>query len=68
MKSAMGEIQPAKFLESLFSAYASAFEKNASNARVEVRVPLAHATSVLLSYRLDVVRESLLSFTRGDWW
>jgi hypothetical protein len=68
MKSAMGEIQPAKFLESLFSAYASAFEKNASNARVEVRVPLAHATSVLLSYRLHVVRESLLSFTRDDWW
>jgi hypothetical protein len=68
MKSAMGDIQPVKFLESLFNAYSSAIEKNASNARVEVRVPLAHATSVLLSYRLDVVRESLLSFTRGDWW
>jgi hypothetical protein len=68
MREALGQTQPPKFVEGLFNLYISAVESNSSNARVEVRVPHTHATSVLTRLDINIVRESLVSFTRSDWW
>jgi len=68
MEAAMGQTQPAKFMEGLLRLYLSASEKNSSNARVEVRVPMEHAMSALLRINNQLIRRSLLGFTRLDWW
>jgi hypothetical protein len=68
MAAAMGATQPPAFLNGLFNLYKTAMEENSSNARVEVRVPFSKATEVLLSIDSRVVRNSLLGFTRAEWW
>lgn len=65
---AMGPRQPPPFIEGLLKLFTSAMDRNASNARVEVRVPLHHATDVLTRLDLNVLRNSLLTFRRSDWW
>lgn len=68
MDGAMGKTQPPVFIEGLFDVYTSAIHNNSSNARVEVRVPFAQATTVFMRLNTNIVRESLLSFTRSEWW
>lgn len=68
MNAAMGTTQPAPFLEGLYELYKDAMTETTSNARVEVRVPLSKATEVLLNIDSTVVRNSLLEFTKDEWW
>lgn len=68
MAAAMGPTQPPNFISGLFDLYSSASENSPSNARVEVRVPIEHATSVFLNIGGDLLRDSLLSFTTEEWW
>jgi hypothetical protein len=68
INDAMGRTQPPSFATGLFGVYKDAVENNSSNARVEVRVPLDFADSVLLGLNINLIRDSLLSFTPGEWW
>jgi hypothetical protein len=68
MDVAMGPSQPPPFLNGLYGVYRSAMDENASNARIEVRVPFRHATRVLLNVDSHVIRNSLMSFTLDEWW
>lgn len=68
IKDAMGQTQPPSFSTGLFGVYRDAVGNNSSNARVEVRVPLDFATTVLLGLDRHVIRHSLLSFTSAEWW
>lgn len=68
LAEAMGDTQPVPFIEGLDALFRSARTKNASNARVEVRVPYEHASSILINPDMDIFRTSLLAFTRSDWW
>jgi hypothetical protein len=68
LENAMGKVQPPHFVEGLFDVYRNAVSSNGSNARVEVRVPLDFAKTVLLDLDVGVIRQSLLSFTRDEWW
>lgn len=68
IEQAMGVEQPPKFIEGLLDVYSNAVEKNFSNARVEVRVPLRHATTALIRLSEEVVREALLAFSPEEWW
>jgi hypothetical protein len=52
---AMGKTQPPAFIEGLFKVYRSAISRNSSNARIEIRVPLQYATTVLLELNIAVV-------------
>lgn len=58
------------YCANLYNVYLSAINDNFSLARVEVRVPMKHATSVLLSCDLphSTIREWLVSFPRVVWW
>ncbi|KAJ3963519.1 hypothetical protein EV361DRAFT_874802, partial [Lentinula raphanica] len=67
-KLAMGQTQPADFINGLTHLYTNAMTRNASNARVEVRVPVHHATRVLSNSLSTDVITSLLSFQRSVWW
>jgi hypothetical protein len=68
IEKAMGPEQPPEFVEGLLQVYGNAIEKNASNARVEVRVPMVHATTALVDVCPNVIEQSLLSFTSEEWW
>jgi hypothetical protein len=68
LENAMGKTQPPVFIEGLFDVYRNAVTSNGSNARVEVRVPLDFAETVLLGLDANVIHQSLLSFTRAEWW
>ncbi|KAK7463598.1 hypothetical protein VKT23_005541 [Stygiomarasmius scandens] len=68
MNKAMGPEQPAQFLDDLQNVYSAASEDIASNARVEVRVPYEHATSVLRNFDYHAIRQSLLAFHCSEWW
>ena len=64
----MGVNQPAKTIEGIYSIYEEARTANSSNARLEVRVPYEFATEVLMQFDPDVLKSSLCSFTREEWW
>lgn len=66
--AAMGPKQPPVFVEGILSLFTSAMKMNASNARIEVRVPLAHATTVFTALDIDQMRQHLLAFQRNEWW
>lgn len=68
MAMAMGSTQPAPFVTGLHGVFVDAMGKNASNARVEVRVPIVHALTVLMNIDAGVIRQSLLGFSRSVWW
>jgi hypothetical protein len=68
VKEAMGKAQPVPFLAGLYSTYIDASQTISSNARIEVRVPFAHVKSALLDIDETVLRDTLLSFKREDWW
>jgi hypothetical protein len=52
----------------LYELYRNAADKTHSLARLEVRVPLLHAPTVLLNIDEDLLYESLLSFSPRIWW
>lgn len=56
------------FLTDRYNQYKKASMRNSSHARVEVRVPLCHALTVLLEADVDIIRRSLLSIPRRTWW
>lgn len=68
MSQAMGTIQPPPFIVSLLDTYTKAIENNASNARLEVRVPITKAARVLIRFDPNLIRRSLLLFRRDEWW
>ncbi|RDB15070.1 hypothetical protein Hypma_005467 [Hypsizygus marmoreus] len=57
-----------EYIQNLYQLYRNAIRSNYSLARVEVRVPLRHACTVLLDLGEELVRGSLVSFTRTVWW
>jgi hypothetical protein len=68
MSEAMGSIQPTSFTTGLYCVFLSARTNISSNARIEVRVPFQHATTVLQRISPQVIRSSLVAFTRDEWW
>ena len=67
---AIGRDQPPSFTSSLFQLYRNAALHNNSNAnaRLEVRVPLRWATSVLLDFSPQLIQDSLVAFSNNSWW
>jgi hypothetical protein len=56
------------FIEGLFETYHEASTGIASNARIEVRVPWRFRTRALLKTDSTVISDSLLSFSKDEWW
>jgi len=56
------------YIESLYNLYANAITDNNSHARLEVRVPLSHANTVLLDLDHNLLGNSLVSFPPVIWW
>ena len=57
-----------RYCENLYQVYLAAIKDNFSLARIEVRVPIEHATSVLLHIQRASISEWLVSFPRIVWW
>jgi hypothetical protein len=60
--------QPPKFTQDLYSAFYNAGNSNDCAARVELRVPLDAAATVLLGMPDELLMESLVVFPRKVWW
>ena len=58
----------ARYLEGIYQLYKAASTSIASSARLEVRVPLTFGDQVFLDLNRDLLGESLLRFSRDDWW
>jgi hypothetical protein len=56
------------FCTGLYSAYVHARENIDSNARLEVRVPVSQAYSVLTRFGVRLMWDSLLGIPRNVWW
>jgi hypothetical protein len=56
------------YCQNLYQVYLAAMKDNFSLARIEVRVPIAHATSVLLHLQHRSISQWLVSFPRVVWW
>ncbi|KAJ3563704.1 hypothetical protein NP233_g8773 [Leucocoprinus birnbaumii] len=65
---ALQQIQPSVIISSLHDIYTQAKEKNASKARLEVRVPWMLGKTVLTTLSYDIFMNGLYSFTREEWW
>lgn len=67
---AIGKVQPPSFTESLYHLYRNASISGDSNAsaRIEVRVPIRHARTVLTNLSHELVQRSLVAFTNESWW
>jgi hypothetical protein len=65
---AMGSAQPPPFIDSLYQLFARARKANSSKARIEMRVPLRYATTAFLQVSPAVFLNSLVAFTRHEWW
>lgn len=65
---ALGPIHPTPFGDSLFKVYTEAIETSASHARLETRVPFSQALSVICFFPSQLMRSSLLSFSKTVWW
>ncbi|KAK7434926.1 hypothetical protein VKT23_019929 [Stygiomarasmius scandens] len=67
MSKAMGEV-PNQYLRGLTKLYADCSHSITSHARLEVRVPMQHATSVLRTLDRGAILSSLVAFPTLDWW
>ncbi|KAG6874617.1 hypothetical protein C0992_007261 [Termitomyces sp. T32_za158] len=67
-REAMAVDQPTPTISGLHTIYDRATRYNGSNARLEARVPLQWATSVLLELNPAILKRSLCIFTRKEWW
>lgn len=56
------------YCHDLYELYRQAADKNYGLARVEVRVPIEHATNVILNVNINRLRNSLVSFDPVVWW
>lgn len=56
------------YIDKIYEVYTTAAETNTSHARFEVRVPITHATKVLLNFDAELLTKSLLGFDREVWW
>lgn len=56
------------YCSNLYAVYLAAIEDSYSLARAEVRVPLEHATNVLVDLDAQAIRGWLVSFPRVVWW
>jgi hypothetical protein len=68
VQNAMEKTQPPKFIVELRTLYVRAIENNASHCRVELRVPISNATTVLLDFSSSLLQVSLLAFPKMVWW
>jgi hypothetical protein len=59
---------PPQFVRGLFDAYMDAAMHTEVNARIEVRVPLQHASIVLSSWPNDLLSRTMVMFNRERWW
>ena len=57
-----------KFIGGLYSLYINAIGNHNSHACMELRVPFRFASRVFLHISERVLRRSLVSFTRVEWW
>lgn len=57
-----------KYCENLYNVYLAAMEDNYSLARVEVRIPIKYASSVLIDLRNEMIHQWLVSFPKVVWW
>jgi hypothetical protein len=67
-KAALQREHPIPVIEGIFTIYKEGLTANASNARLEVRVPYAFATKALVEFDTEVLRGCLAAFTREEWW
>lgn len=56
------------YCDNLYAVYLAAMKDSFSLARVEVRVPIQSATSVLLNLQRETLSQWLVSFPRVEWW
>ncbi|KAI6111421.1 hypothetical protein F5141DRAFT_1003861 [Pisolithus sp. B1] len=56
------------FCKGLYEAYCNSATHHDSNARIEVRVSLQYGHQVMRILPDDIIRQSLVSFTREIWW
>lgn len=56
------------YCHELYELYREATEKNYALSRIEVRVPVYNATSVLLDLDINTIRNGLVSFHPSIWW
>ncbi|THU75832.1 hypothetical protein K435DRAFT_880099 [Dendrothele bispora CBS 962.96] len=68
MVEAMGRVQPPTHLDEVQNVYTASCDDVASNAHVEMRVPLKHGTKVMLHFRRTEIRSSLFAFSPAEWW
>ncbi|KAJ8584373.1 hypothetical protein M405DRAFT_845212 [Rhizopogon salebrosus TDB-379] len=59
---------PPEFMDKIYDVYFDARDTHDCAARLELRVQAAYATTTALTIPMDVIRESLCVFERGDWW
>ncbi|GLB45961.1 hypothetical protein LshimejAT787_4400010 [Lyophyllum shimeji] len=65
---AMGQQQPTRTIDGLYTLYQEAQTANSSSARLEVRVPLEFGSQVLLEFDHNRISTCLCAFPRDDWW
>ncbi|KAF9470635.1 hypothetical protein BDN70DRAFT_901951, partial [Pholiota conissans] len=56
------------YCRGLYDLYRQATDKNPSRARIELRVPMQHASRVLLDVDIDHFRDGLVIFDPIVWW
>ncbi len=65
---ALGKHQPTTTVDGIHSIYEGATTANHSSARLEARVPVQFATTVLTQFEHEVMRGCLCLFTKKEWW
>ncbi|KAH7917206.1 hypothetical protein BV22DRAFT_1135598, partial [Leucogyrophana mollusca] len=65
-KQLLNSIPP--YFDHLYQLYQDARHKHNCGARVEVRVPLAHAEDALWDMPERLMRQAVCTFDRKDWW
>ncbi len=68
VSDALTKNQPPTFTTKLRQLYIHAMDRNASHCRIELRVPLARGTKVLLNFPRHLLESSMVSFPKLVWW
>ena len=56
------------YLAELYELYRSSIQTVRSHARVEIRLPIAHALKPLLDFGPQLAKKTLVAFTPNTWW
>jgi hypothetical protein len=59
---------PPVYCAGLYEAYRQAQNMNDCAARLEVRIPIDHAETVLTTFPNALIKQCLLNFKREKWW